>query len=133
VSTLVVERKALRCYLANGGQAALRGWLAVRSTAAGPLFLPIDNAGCIGWRRLSDQAVLVILRKRARQAGVAPFSPHDLRRTFISYLLEQGGDVSSVQQLAGHANVATTARYDRRGKQAKQRAAALLHVPYAGR
>jgi integrase len=126
-------RKARRCYLANGGQAAVGGWLAVRGTAAGPLFLPIDKAGRIKWRRLSDQAVLVILRKRARQAGVAPFSPHDLRRTFISDLLEQGADVSAVQQLAGHANVATTARYDRRGEQAKRRAAALLHVPYAGR
>jgi site-specific recombinase XerD len=125
-------RKARRCYLATGGQAALRGWLAVRCSAPGPLFLPIDKAGCIGWRRLSDQAVLVILRKRARQAVVATFSPHDLRRTFISDLLEQGADVSAVQQLAGHANVATTARYDRRGEQAKRRAAALLHVPYAG-
>ncbi len=125
-------RKDRLGYASNGAQAALDAWLNVRGGESGPLFLPIDKGERIHHRRMTDQAVLVVLRKRAGQAGVTRFSPHDLRRTFISDLLDHGADLVTVQQLAGHANVSTTARYDRRGEKAKRKAADLLHVPYAG-
>jgi len=63
--------------------------------------------------------VYAILRSRATKSGVKPFSPHDLRRTFVGSLLDAGADVSVVARLAGHASVATTARYDRRGEKAR--------------
>ena len=135
-------RKPRVVYLTHGGKGALEEWLAWRSGErshvgsdlsegeSGPLFLPVLKSGRLIQRRLSDQAVRKVLRERTMQAGVKAAAPHDMRRSFISHLLEAGADISTVQKLAGHANVATTTRYDRRGEAAKQKAAELLHVPW---
>lgn len=120
-------RKDRTIYVAGGAATALDDWLVLRgSSSPGPIFTSTTRAGAA----ISDQAVLVILRKRADQAGVAPFSPHDLRRTMITRLLEAGADVVSVQRLAGHADPATTAKYDRRGEQAKKDAAGRVEIPH---
>ena len=124
--------KARITYLPSGGQSRLSRWLELRnrfSPLEGPLFHPIHRSGKIFLSRLTDQAILALLQRRALQAGLKPFSPHDLRRTFISDLLDAGADIATVQKLAGHSNVQTTARYDRRGEVAKQKAASLLHIP----
>jgi site-specific recombinase XerD len=123
-------RKDRLSYVTEGSARALAAWLAVRGPEPGPLLYPVTKGGRLVRRRLTDQAVLWVLRKRAAEATVAHFSPHDLRRTFISLLLDAGADLATVQRLAGHANVQTTARYDRRGEAAKRQAVALLHVPY---
>jgi integrase len=116
-------------YLPPGAITVLETWLKVRGPGAGALFVPINRGGRLGGRGLSDQAVLVILRKRVAEAGVALCSPHDFRRTVASDLFDAGVDVGVVKRILGHANVETTLRYDRRGEAAKQRAASLLHVP----
>ena len=81
-------------------------------------------------RRMTAQSVLELLARRAGRARVARFSPHDLRRTFISDLLDAGADITTVASLAGHSSVTTTARYDRRGEETKRRTAELLVVPF---
>jgi site-specific recombinase XerD len=126
-------RKDRLGYATNGSADALKDWLVARGGDPGPLFCNINKSGRITIHRLTDQAVLHVLKKRAVQAGVASFSPHDLRRSFISDLLDAGADISTAQQLAGHSNVQTTARYDRRGEATKRKAAELLHVPYLRR
>jgi site-specific recombinase XerD len=126
-------RKARTGHATNGAADALAAWLDVRGTDRGALLCPVDKAGRLHFRRMTDQAVLYILRKRAQEAGVAHCTPHDLRRSFISHLLDRGADISTVQRMAGHANVTTTARYDRRGEEAKRKAAALLVVPFVRR
>jgi site-specific recombinase XerD len=109
---------------------AVREWLTVRGQDPGPLFVPLSKRGRLLGRRLSDKAVTWILQARADQAGVAAFSPHDLRRTFISNLLDASVDLATVADMAGHGNISTTAKYDRRGDTAKRKAAALLAVPF---
>jgi site-specific recombinase XerD len=125
-------RKARTGHATNGAKAALDAWLVKRGGDAGPFFLPIHRSGAIHGRRMTDQSVLAILDRIRRKAKVRPFSPHDLRRSFISDLLDRGADIATVQRMAGHANITTTARYDRRGEEAKRKAAELLHVPFAG-
>jgi site-specific recombinase XerD len=125
--------KDRRLFPAHGAGQALREWLAVRGELPGPLFVPISTRGRLLARRLTDKAVTWILSVRAAQAGVTTFSPHDLRRTFISTLLDAGADLATVADLAGHANIATTATYDRRGEAAKRKAAALLTIPFVPR
>ncbi len=120
-------------YVTNGARQALDSWLLHRGGDAGPLFVPVTKGGTVLLRRMTDQSVLDLVRRLARRAGIARFSPHDLRRTFIGDMLDLGVDISTVQQLAGHAQVTTTARYDRRGEYVRRRAAEMLHVPFMAR
>ena len=123
--------KERRVPLPEGARRALVDWLAVRGSVAGPLFVGIGGRNRGG--RLTTQAIYVMLHARARAAGVVGLSPHDLRRTFVGDLLDAGADIATVQKLAGHANVTTTAQYDRRGERAKRAAVDKLHVPYVRR
>lgn len=93
----------------------------------------MNKAGVITLRTLSDQAVFNALTKRRTQAHVVAFLPHDLRRTFISDLLDAGADIVTVQRMAGHKSPDTTSKYDRRGEASKRRAASLLHLAYEPR
>ena len=99
-----------------------------------PLFVRARRGGRLvaDAAALTGQAVYHVLKTRADEAGVAAFSPHDLRRTYVGDLLDEGADLSVAQQLAGHASPTTTAGYDRRGERAKEQAASRLDVPYEG-
>ncbi|MGH3741531.1 MAG: tyrosine-type recombinase/integrase, partial [Micromonosporaceae bacterium] len=62
--------------------------------------------------RLSRQSAWTILRQAAERAGLsASVSPHTLRHSFATHLLDGGADVRTVQELLGHASVATTQVY----------------------
>ena len=78
---------------------------------------------------MTDQAIYGVLLKRAKEANVENVTPHDLRRTFVSNMLDLGIDLTTVSALAGHSSVQTTARYDRRGEEAKKKAARALRIP----
>lgn len=122
-------------HVTNGAGEAMAAWLELRGLEPGPLFIGVTAAGRLDAERkpMGGQAVLAMLRRRAGQAGVAGFSPHDLRRTHAGDLLDEGVDLATVQAMMGHASPTTTARYDRRPEAARRRAAERLHFPYQRR
>ena len=94
---------ALRRYLARG-----RGPLS--SDAAGPLAgqpILLSRSG----RGLLTSDVRRILVKYCRLAGIEPASPHTLRHAYATHMLERGADLRAIQELLGHASVATTQVY----------------------
>ena len=117
-------------YLDNGAAIALRAWLAWRGDEDGRLFYRGRKGGRLTrGAGLTAQAIFAMIKRRAAQAGVENVAPHDLRRTFITDLLEADVDLATVAAMAGHSDPKTTARYDRRGERAKRAAAARLTLP----
>lgn len=92
--------RALQAYL-EAGRPALLG---KRPTQA----LWLNHRG----GRLSARGVALMLSKAGEQAGIrAPVFPHILRHTFATHLLDGGADIRVVQELLGHADLATTQVY----------------------
>ena len=120
-------------YIESGAAARLAAWLAVRGPEPGPLFCPLTKAGAVVRRRMTAAAFYAVLSRRAEQAHIDRLSPHSLRRTWVGDLLDNGADLATVQRLAGHADPATTSRYDRRPEGTKRAAVNRLHVPYPRR
>ena len=102
----------------------------VRGDTGGPLFTPLQRRGGVSaLHRISYRVLFTSLRRRAERSGLEPFTPHDLRRTFITDLLKGGTDIEVVAHLVGHSDVKTTARY-RRGMAAEgARVSSLRNFP----
>lgn len=109
---------------------ALGHWIVVRGTEPGPLFVALSRT-CrpLPDRRLSTHQIWKVLGRRALESGVGHLTPHDMRRYLVSALLDQGVDLALVARIVGHANPATTAKYDRRPDERCRDAVANLKLP----
>lgn len=115
-------------FLTTDAQHRLNEWLKVRGTNGKPLFVSISKTGVLGTEPLTGHSIRFILQTRASEANVKPFSPHDMRRTTATHLLDRGVDLAIVQRMLGHRHLSTTALYDRRGEAAKKKAAEQLRI-----
>jgi integrase/recombinase XerD len=94
-------RRALDAYLVRG-----RPVLASRGRGTPALFLNARGS------RLSRQSAWAVLRSVAEKAGITvEVSPHTLRHSYATHLLDGGADIRVVQELLGHASVTTTQIY----------------------
>ncbi len=78
----------------------------IRTDKNGPIFLNMKND------RLTARSIARILEKAAKECGLSiPVSPHSLRHTFATHMLDGGADLRVVQELLGHKSLSTTQKY----------------------
>ena len=95
--------RAVRNYLEATRAVRLKaGW----DSDNGPLFMNFRGG------RLSGRSIARIVKRYARESGLtSEISPHSMRHTFATHLLDGGADLRSVQELLGHESLSTTQKY----------------------
>ncbi len=125
--TIKVFGKGKRERLAPVGRCAieaLEAWLAVRGDE-GAVFINYQGG------RLSTRSVQSMMDKYIRVAGLdEQTTPHSLRHSFATHLLDNGADIRSVQEMLGHLSIASTQIYTHVSK-ARQQAVYTQHHPRA--
>jgi integrase len=115
-------------FLQNGERKVLDDWIALRGSDPGPLFYLVRKSDEIIKTPLSTMTVYMTVKRRMAQAGIKNATPHDLRRTAISNLLDVT-DALTAAKIAGHSNPMTTMKYDKRGEDKMIEAMGKIHMP----
>ena len=136
ITSLVIHRgkgnKSRTCYIPEWVQQVIKGWLTLVNTDTGYLVCRVNKSGSIlPAKSLTSSGIYKVVKMRLNMVDINA-SPHDLRRTFITRLLEQNVDLNTVRQMAGHADIATTIMYDKRDHAAMQQAASMLSYGQEG-
>ena len=135
VTDIVVTRQGLRVFIrrsktsqdgagvtiaiARGKRAcpvkALNAWLAAAAVTKGPLFRRVNKAGRVLPDRLTAQSVALIVKARARRAGLAAeqFSAHSLRAGFLTSAAKSGASIFKMMDVSRHRSLQTLKGYIR--------------------
>ncbi len=133
VRVLGKGNKERRVPLPRDVRPTLDAWREARGRTEGPLFPARSREGQkLHGKPMHGRTVAAIVKRLIVRASLEHASPHDFRRTFISSLLDESGDVAAIRDLAGHADVKTTLGYDRRGERALERAVDKLPSLFGG-
>lgn len=118
-------------FLPNWVEQHISAWLKLRSRQEGWLICKCYISGKLDVTQpVSSDTLYRLVKDKLIDIGISGASPHDLRRTFITRLLEQSVDINTVRQMAGHADISTTTIYDKRGDAfMREAASALNYVP----
>lgn len=108
------------CVLPAATNKLLQKWLDKRGGEFGALFCRIRRADKIVMKALTAQAIYDVVRSRTEKANLGKVTPHDLRRSFVTRLLESNIDINTIRQLVGHSDIKTTSRYDLRVPNARR-------------
>jgi integrase/recombinase XerD len=118
--------------LQNGALIALEDWLEARGDAPGPLLCPVRKGGKVEVRRLTPTAVRQCCLNCAEKAGVAPFSPNDLRRSAVA--ARTGGRARRVQEAeTASSESQSSALFAAAGEAPPRVGTGAVHFPYRTR
>lgn len=108
--------------------AALDDWLCRSGIQNGPIFRPIDRYGHIHDKRLSGEAVALVLVDRLEMAGIdaSKYSGHSLRAGFVTSAVRERASTAKIRAQTGHASDAMLLRYIRDEELFRENAAGLL-------
>ncbi|WP_339373551.1 tyrosine-type recombinase/integrase [Xenorhabdus sp. KJ12.1] len=119
--------KERKNYMSDETKEQVLKWVnQVRGDHAGYLFNRIRRHGDVTGDRLTADAIGFIVNRVLNALNIKKFTPHDLRRTYASALLDNGEDMFTVKDALGHASVTTTQQYDKRGTKRLKEAAKKL-------